>query len=1750
MRKLLCVFGLILNGFLGVSQNNALVLNGAYIRLNGGTSANPIFIVINQPQTTGIIRPGGGHIHSENQFNFIKWVTSTTTGNYVFPFGVNAVATDYIPFEFNKITAGNTNLTVSTFSTNSANLPFPTPVTSMTQASNSIDRFWDIRSSATVTSNLTFRYRGIENTTGLCATDTVKAQYWTNAAGPWSSLFGPGNPGVTVGIGAVGAIPNQSYFQPTATIWALTTVPISPTITASSSITCNGANNGSATVTTSGGLGAYTYAWLPSAATGSAATGLTPGTHTVTVTGANTCSQTRTISISQPPAITLTVNQTQVTCSSLASATITPTGGTPNYTAYTWNPVVSATNIATGLSAGNYTATVFDNNGCQRSATVTITSNTVAPTVTATASSSLNCQVTSTTVVLSTTTTPVTYTWTGTGITSGAGSATATVNSGGTYNYTVTDSNNGCATNGSLAVIQNTTGPSVTAAASSSLNCQITSTTVVASTTASPVTYAWSGPGITGGSSNASATVNLGGNYVYTVTNTNNSCTSTGTVAVIQNTTSPTVAASASSSLNCQVTSTTVVASTTTTPVSYNWTGPGITGGSTTASATVNAGGTYNYTVTNNSNQCLTVGSVSVTQNNTLPSVAASASGSINCTTTTVQTIASTTSTPVSYTWTGPGIVSGANTASATVNVGGTYDYTATNTFNQCSVSGSVSVTQSSGVPAVTASASGSLNCQITSTTVVASTTASPVTYTWSGPGITAGSGNATATVNLGGNYIYTVTNTSNNCTATGTVAVTQNTTAPAANASNSGVVNCTNTAVNLSSTSSNVTYTWVAPAGSSVASANNANTGANGGGTYTIFITSTVNSCTNSATTAITTQTNNPTANIINTPTITCSNSTVTINGSPASGVTYTWSGPAIVGTFTTANVSANGTGVYSLSVTSNSNGCTSSTPATVQISANTVSPSITMGSNPTIPCTPATVQITSTVSPGTATISWSGPNVCGNVNSATATACAPGNYTLTATDPANGCSSVSSLTVNPNAGLNVAVANTGTIYCSQASVQVVASATPATNNTYSWSGPGIVSGNGTETVTVNQGGTYTVTVTNTVSGCSFPITNVVVADNAPVNPNASPDATITCNSPSVNLTTNPSGSGPFTYTWSTGANSSSITETPTITTNYVVTVTNTANGCTGSQTITISADVNPPTGVSVSPSNGTLTCGNPTVALNGTATGASTYTWISSGPTFTTSANQATVDAAGTYTMIALAANGCSASAIATISPNSAAPTFTISEATPSITCSNSAPTITISITSSVAIQGYTWSPTSGISGATNTNIATFTTSGIYTAVISDINGCTSSATVSVTDATVAPDPAGTATAQPLSCTNTIVTIAPTFTDTNLSYSWSGPGIVGGSSGSSIQANQSGSYSLTVTNTLTGCSTTSIVVPVTGNNTVPTLTVSSSSTIGISCQPNTSTVSLDAQSSTAGVTYSWSTGANTQTISTSTPGIYTVTVSDANNCSSFATIAVQNNTVTPSITASSLGNLPCGGGTTSLSVVSSNTNISYSWSGSGITNGSNTATPEVNQAGTYTVVAIDNITGCQTTETISITQTTVSALASADFTTGPAPLTVNFNNQSTGATTYSWTFGDGNSSISTNPSNVFTTSGTYSVVLITTNGSCIASDTIFIKVNAGLEIPEIFTPNGDNLNDVFYIKGLESYPNASIQIFNRWGNPVYNSNPYKNNWDGSPNAAGKTGSGKLPTSTYFYILELGDKDNTIIRGYVQIQY
>jgi gliding motility-associated-like protein len=146
-------------------------------------------------------------------------------------------------------------------------------------------------------------------------------------------------------------------------------------------VTCNGAATGSATVAVTGGSPNYTYSWSNGVTTSTNSPNnqipnLTAGTWSVTLTDANTCSQTLTVTITQPPKLTAIATSKKACGTDSATAIVNAKGGTGAYT-YSWLPSGGSAQTATGLSTGIYTCIVADANGCIRDTTVKVIADSI-----------------------------------------------------------------------------------------------------------------------------------------------------------------------------------------------------------------------------------------------------------------------------------------------------------------------------------------------------------------------------------------------------------------------------------------------------------------------------------------------------------------------------------------------------------------------------------------------------------------------------------------------------------------------------------------------------------------------------------------------------------------------------------------------------------------------------------------------------------------------------------------------------------------------------------------------------------------------------------------------------------------------------------------------------------------------------------------------------------------------------------------------------------------------------------------------------------------------------------------------------------------------------------------------------------------------------------------------------------------------------------------------------------------------------
>src|SRR6185436_17227277 len=398
-----------------------------------------------------------------------------------------------------------------------------------------------------------------------------------------------------------------------------------------------------------------------------------------------------------------------------------------------------------------------------------------------------------------------------------------------------------------------------------------------------------------------------------------------------------------------------------------------------------------------------------------------------------------------------------------------------------------------------------------------------------------------------------------------------------------------------------------------------------------------------------------------------------------------------------------------------------------------------------------------------------------------ATASSLCAGNYTCTITDNGGG-NVVKNFTITQPSAFTVGVSpGSGTITCTTPSILLTAS--PSASATYQWS-----TGATTSSISVSSGNTYTVTATNTSTACTATSSSVISQNTTPPSTGITPPtATITCASPSVLLT----ASGGGTYLWSTGATTTSISVSSANT--YTVTVTG-ANGCTASASSTVTGNTTPPS-AAVTPPSATITCASPSALL--TASGGGTYLW-STGATTTS----ISVSSANTFTVTVTGANGCTASASSTVTGNTTPPSAAVTPPSATITCASPSALLTAS-----GGGTYLWS-----TGATTTSISV-SSANTFTVTVTGANGCTASASSTVTGNTTPPSAAVTPPSATITCASPSALLTGSGGGT---YLWST-----GATTTSISVSSANTFTVTVTGA-NGC-TASASSTVTGNTTPP---------------------------------------------------------------------------------------------------------------------------------------------------------------------------------------------------------------------------------------------------------------------------------------------------------------------------------------
>ncbi|MBL7797711.1 MAG: choice-of-anchor L domain-containing protein, partial [Saprospiraceae bacterium] len=1476
---------------------------------------------------------------------------------------------------------------------------------------------------------------------------------------------------------------------------------------------CFGANNGSATASASGGNGPFTYAWSNNGS-GPSQSGLAPGSYMVTATNAQGCTAEESFTLTEPPQLTASLTNTgNIDCNNpTGSADLEVDGGTPGYT-FNWSGGSGGQN-PTFSAGGTYTVTVSDANNCTVTASVTITSNLTPPVAAATVNGQIDCNNNEITINGngSSQGPNFTYEWNGPGLTCCETTLEPTVNAGGTYTLTVTNSDNGCTATVAVNVVQNITPPNAVIAAPQNISCNLPTLSLNGngSSQGPNFTFEWStsGGNFTCCTNTLTPQVNQAGTYTILVTNTNNGCTAEATVTVDGNTDPPTATIEPPAVVDCNNPELELDASGSSQGgnITYQWGAGGggnITGGGNTTNPTINAGGTYTITVTNTDNNCTATASVTVTASLTPPVAVAASPPTLTCLNPeiTINGNGSSQGPNFTYEWTAnPGnIVSGDNTLNPVVDEAGSYTLVVTNTDNGCTSSTTVNVNSNQDYPDADAGPSQTLNCANPNLQLQGSgSSGNGITIQWTAnPGnITGGANTYSPTINQPGTYTLVVTNTANGCSSTSEVTIDSNFDIPIATIEPPGVVNCNTPELELDASGSSqggeFTYNWAANPGNITGGGNTTNPTINQAGTYTITVTNTDNGCTATASVSITSNLTPPVAVAATPPTLTCANPELTINGNGSSqgpDFTYEWTANPgnIVSGDNTLNPVIDEAGSYTLVVTNQANGCTSST--TVNVNSNQDYPDADAGPSQTLNCTHPNLQLQGSGSSGNGiTIQWTANpgNITGGANTYSPTINQPGTYTLVVTNTANGCSSTSEVTIDSNFDLPIAqIAPPIVVDCTNPTIEIDGSGSSQGGEfTYNWAAnPGNITGGGNTTnPTVNQAGTYTITVTNTDNGCTATASVTVTSNLTPPVAVAANPPVLTCANPELTINGNGSSQGPdFTYEWT--ANPGNIvsgenTLNPVIDEagSYTLIVTNQANGCTSSTTVNVNSNQNYPT-ANAGPDQ-TLNCTHPNLQLQGSGSSGNgiTIQWTANPGNIVSGANtySPTINQPGTYTLVVTnTANGCSSTSEVTIDSNFDIPTAQINPPLV-VDCNNP----TVEIDGSGSSQGqeftYNWAANPGnITGGGNTTNPTVNQAGTYTITVTNTdNGCTATASVSVTSNLTLPV-AVAANPPLLTCQNPELTLngngsseGPEFT-----YEWTtGNGnIVSGETTLNPVIDQSGSYTLVVTNQANGC-TKAVTVNVSSNQNFPSANAGPDQTLN--CVHPTAQLQ-GSGTNPPGVTIQWTanpgnivSGANTYSPTVNQPGTYTLVVTNTSNgCSTTAEVTIDANFDVPVATIAPPQVINCYNPSIELDAGGSSQgpDYGYNWTATpgNIQAGGTTPYPVINQPGTYNLTVTNTASGCTATASVSVTAnlTLPTALAATPglLTCQNPQLTLNGNGSSQGPEfTYEWTTGSGNivsGETTLNP--VIDQPGSYTLVVTNQDNGCTKAVTVNVSSN-----------------------------------------------------------------------------------------------
>ncbi|MBP8033203.1 MAG: gliding motility-associated C-terminal domain-containing protein [Bacteroidia bacterium] len=978
--------------------------------------------------------------------------------------------------------------------------------------------------------------------------------------------------------------------------------------------------------------------------------------------------------------------------------------------------------------------------------------------------------------------------------------------------------------------------------------------------------------------------------------------------------------------------------------------------------------------------------------------------------------------------------------------------------------------------------------CSGQTATITANTNLTNPTYVWSPGGMTT----ASIVVSPASTTIYTVTVSGLNAastptTITNTGTVTINTAAPITVA-NSAAAICSGQSSVLSSSGAGP-FVWTASSGASPAASGTVTVTPTTTTTYTVV--SGVGTCTSSAVTTVSVTTT-PTISITPSVSAICLGQSSVLTASGVGPFTWTASSgttPPSVGTVT---VTPTTTSTYT--VLSGTGACTTTASATVSI---ITTPSISITPSVSAICLGQSSVLTAS---GVGPFIWTASAGATPPAVGTVTVSPSVTTTYTVLSGTGACTTTAVATVSISLTPSISITPSFSTICLGQSVTLTSSGSAP----FVWTASTGTTPASAATVTVSPTTTTTYTVLSGTGACTATAVATVSISLTP-SISITPSLSTICLGETVTLTS--TGSAPFVWTASSGTNptgSATVVVTPSTTTTY--TVLSGAGTCTTTAFATVSISIVPP--ITITPSVSAICAGSSQTL---TASGVGPFVWTASSGTTPPASGTVVVTPGSTTSYTVLSGTGaCTTTAIAIVSIT----------ATPSIAITPAFTTLCLGESTTLTSGGaapYVWTASSGTNPASAGSVTvTPTTTTTYT-VLSGSGTCTATAVATVS---IAP-------ALSITITPSLSTIC-NGQSTALSSTGAGPFAWTASSGTNPSPTSTVTVNPLTTTTYTvlsgtGACTAQAVATISVLPIIDPMITASSPTVCL-----TKTVTLTAPFA-AGLTYSWSpalaiSGAtNTFSINAVPPTtatvIYTVTVYNG-VCSDDDTIQLKVKTAPDIINFTTLNNdTICVGGCVTFSATTTGSQpILYQWYyQSGVGTSSVGVAPEAcyPSAGTFSVVS----TASNTCGVDTLIKTDFVTVFDLPVVIVGGDTTINIGETAeiyaSGGVSYSWS-PNINGSIACPTCSITTVTPTLTteyIVVVSNSPYCKVQDTVtvIVDINCGdFFIPNVFSPNGDGLNDMINVHG-RCITTFNLQIFNRWGEKVFETSSLSESWDGT---------------------------------------